>query len=237
MSWGYFEYVPVAKKKENAQKALEKLRKKDPDVRPVTIAGRKIANTWWGKAWNDNLESYADYAYRLDRGRTYVRNGMVLDLRIGPESVSATVAGSGSKPYNVKISISAIAKAKWDAITEACGRSVASIEQLVQGKVPEELASLFTHKGNGLFPSPQEINFSCDCPDWASMCKHAAASLYAVGTRLDDDPTLFFVLRNIEIETLIKKSIDEKLEDMLKNSGKKTARVINDADIGGLFGI
>jgi len=28
--WGYPEYVPVAKKRENAQKALKKLRKQEP---------------------------------------------------------------------------------------------------------------------------------------------------------------------------------------------------------------
>jgi len=235
--WGYYDYVPVAKKRDNAQKALAKLKKKNPDVHPVIIAGNKIGKTWWGIAWNKNLESYADYSNRIERGRTYVRNGFVLDLRIYPESVTAKVAGSGRDPYNVKISIDALSKAKWTKITEICGRSIANIDQLVQGKFPKELELLFTQKGEGLFPSPKEIKFSCDCPDWAYMCKHVAAVLYGVGARLDDDPLLFFTLRNIEIEALIKKSIEEKMENMLKNSGKKTRRVIRDADIGELFGI
>ena len=235
--WGYYEYVPVAKKKDNAQKALAKLKKKNPNVRPVVIAGNKVANTWWGIAWNKNLESYADYDNRIGRGRAYVRNGFVLDLQIDSETVTAVVAGSGRTPYNVKISISALPERKWRRITEICGRSIAGIDQLVQGKFPKELESLFTQKGEGLFPSPREIKFSCDCPDWASMCKHVAAVLYGIGARLDDDPALFFKLRNIEIEALIKKSIEEKMENMLKNSGKKTRRVIKDADLGDLFGI
>lgn len=235
--WGYPEYVPVAKKKANAQKALAKLQKKNPDVRPVVISGNKVAKTWWGIAWNKNLESYADYSNRIERGRAYVRNGFVLDLRIEPENVTAIVAGSGRNPYNVKISINALSKTTWKKITELCGRSIANIDQLVQGKFPKELETLFTQKGEGLFPSPKEIKFSCDCPDWAYMCKHVAAVLYAIGARFDDDPALFFKLRNIEIEALIKKSIEEKMENMLKNSGKKTRRVMKDADIEGLFGI
>ena len=237
MSWGYFEYVPVAQKKANAQKALAKLKKKNPDIRPVVIAGNKIAKTWWGTAWNKNLESYADYANRIDRGRAYVRNGFVLDLQIGTEAVTAVVAGSGRTPYNIEINIKALSRAKWDKITKICGRSIANIDQLVQGKFPKELETLFTQKGDGLFPSPKEIDFSCDCPDWASMCKHVAAVLYGIGARLDDDPTLFFKLRNIEIEALLKKSIDEKMDSMLKNSGKKTPRVIKDANLHDLFGV
>jgi uncharacterized Zn finger protein len=239
--WDYYssypKYVPVSSKKADAQKALAKLKKKNPDVCPVVITGNKVANTWWGIAWNKNLESYADYSNRIGRGRAYVRNGMVLDLRIEPECVTAVVAGSRKTPYNVKVSIDALSKSRWKTITEICGRSIANIDQLVQGKFPKELITLFTQKGEGLFPSPKEIKFSCSCPDWAYMCKHVSAVLYGIGARFDEDPTLFFKLRNIEIEALIKKSIEEKMENMLKNSGKKTRRVIKDADLGDLFGI
>lgn len=238
MGRGYFpEYVPVAKKQANAKKALEKLKKKNPGICPVVIDGNKIAKTWWGIAWNKNLESYADYDNRIDRGRSYVRNGLVLDLRICEGVVTAIVAGSGRNLYNVKITVAALSKTTWDSITEICGRSIANIDQLVQGKFPKELGELFTQKGGGLFPSPKEIKFSCDCLDWADMCKHVAAVLYGIGARFDEDPTLFFKLRSIGIEALVKKSIEEKMDHMLKNSGKETRRVIKDADIGGLFGI
>ena len=235
--YGYPEYVPVATKMANARRALARLKKKNPDVRPVSIEGTKIAKTWWGSAWNKNLESYADYANRIARGRAYVRNGFVLDLQIGPEHATAVVAGSGAAPYDVEIKIKALRQATWKKITQMCGRSIASIEQLVHGKFPKELEALFTQKGEGLFPSPKEIEFSCSCPDWAYMCKHVAAALYGIGARFDEDPALFFKLRDIEIDALVKKSIDEKMDSMLKNSGKATARVIKGADIGELFGI
>jgi uncharacterized Zn finger protein len=238
MGWGYYpEYVPVAKKQATAKKALEKLKKKNPGICPVVISGNKIAKTWWGSAWNKNLEAYADYSNRIGRGRAYVRHGCVLDLQITAGTVTAIVAGSGGNQYDTRVTIAELPKTTWERITEICGRSIANIDQLVQGKFPRELGEIFTQKGGGLFPSPKEIEFSCDCPDWADMCKHVAAVLYGIGARFDEDPTLFFKLRNIEIEALLKKSIAEKMENMLKNSEKETNRVIKDADIGGLFGI
>jgi len=161
----------------------------------------------------------------------------VLDLQIDTGAVSAIVAGSGRNPYNIKVTIEELSKTTWKKITEMCGRSIAGIDQLVRGEFPKELGVLFTQKDGGLFPKPKEIKFSCDCPDWAGMCKHIAAVLYGIGTRFDEDPTLFFKLRNIEIDALIKKSVEEKMENMLKNAEQKTRRVIKNADIGELFGI
>ena len=238
MGYRYYPmYVPVAKKKTDAKKALEKLKKKNPDIRPVVIEGTKIAKTWWGNAWNKNLESYADYTNRISRGRTYLRNGMVLDLQIEAEMVKALVTGGGRKPYQVEVTINALPNDTWKKITEICGRSIASIDQLVQGKFPKEMEALFIQKGGGLFPSPKEIHFDCDCPDWADMCKHVAAVLYGIGARFDEDPTLFFKLRNIEVDALIKKSVAKKMESMLKNADNKTQRVINDVDVNELFGL
>jgi uncharacterized Zn finger protein len=235
--WGYPEYVPIAKKKQDAEKVLAKLKKKNPNVNPVVIDGNKIAKTWWGAAWNKNLESYADYSNRIGRGRSYVKNGFVLDLQIKPGLVTAVVSGSRRNPYKIEIKIEELSKARWKKITELCGRKFSGMDELINGKFPKELEELFTQKGEGLFPSPKEIRFSCDCPDWAGMCKHVAAALYGIGARLDDDPSLFFKLRNIEIDEIIKKSVDEKMSSMLKNSGKKTKRVIKDANIEELFGI
>ncbi|MDR1510130.1 MAG: hypothetical protein LBS53_10880 [Synergistaceae bacterium] len=235
--WGYFKYTPVAEKRASALRKLARLNKKNPDISPVTIEGRKIAVTWWGAAWNKNLESYADYANRIGRGRSYVRNGMVLDLRIEPGAVRALVSGSRSDPYEVRIEIDKLPDQKWKTIVEQCSRGIAGISDLIQGKFPEGLAQIFLRQGTGLFPSPGEIRLDCSCPDWAEMCKHVAASLYGVGARLDRDPTLFFTLRGIDFSELLKKSVEEKIDSMLKNADKKTGRIMDDADIAGLFGL
>jgi uncharacterized Zn finger protein len=236
--WGYgYTYTTVAQKQAKARRQLEKLKKKNPGISPVVINGRKIAKTWWGAAWIDNLTRYADYANRIGRGRSYVQNGLVLDLQIGEGRISALVSGSGSKPYDVEITIGKLSKSSWKAITDTCGHKIESIERLAEGKFPAELSGVFTAKGKGMFPSPDEIKFSCSCPDWAYMCKHVAAALFAAGARLDEDPMLFFRLRGIDFEALLKKSVEAKMESMLKNSGKKTSRVMDDASIKDVFNI
>jgi uncharacterized Zn finger protein len=235
--YGYKPYKPVAEKKAEAQKKLAKLAKKNPDISPIVIEGRKIAVTWWGKAWNKNLESYADYANRIGRGRSYVVNGMVLDLQIGPGVVNAMVSGSRKTPYDVLIRIDKLPEHRWKTIVEQCSRRIAGISDLVEGKFPEDLAQIFLKQESGLFPSPREIHLGCSCPDWAEMCKHVAAALYGVGARLDSDPMLFFTLRSIDFSELLKKSVDEKIGSMLKNAGRKSDRTIDDTDIAKLFGL
>ncbi|MBA1334415.1 MAG: hypothetical protein HPY66_2264 [Firmicutes bacterium] len=232
-----YEYVTVAQNKAKAQKSLEKLRKKNPDIAPVIINGRNIAKTWWGKTWNDNLERYSDYSNRIGRGRSYVRNGAVLDLKITPGKIAALVQGSRAKPYQVDIAIEPLSKNTWDTIAKACEGKIDSLQELLEGKFPKALAELFTAQGKGLFPAPKEISFDCSCPDWATMCKHVAAVLYGVGARLDENPALFFVLRNVNIDELVSKAVAQKTETLLRKSGRKSGRVISDGDISAMFGI
>ena len=234
---GFKEYVSVAEKKEKILKSREKLKKKNPDIAPVIISGRKLARTWWGIAWNDNLESYSDYANRIGRGRSYVRNGAVLDLQITPGNIRALVQGNRKKPYQVDIAIQPLAKDTWEAITKACEGKIDSLQELIEGKFPKALSELFTVQGKGLFPAPEEISLNCSCPDWAYMCKHVAAVLYGIGARLDDNLELFFILRKVKIDVLISTAINQKSQTLLEKANTKSHRIIDDADISGMFGI
>jgi uncharacterized Zn finger protein len=236
-SYGFPEYESVAEKKAKASKSLEKLKKKNPDIEPVIIEGRTLAKSWWGKAWNLNLESYADYSNRIERGKSYVRSNAVLDLKIYKGRVEAKVQGSRSKPYEVEIKIDTLDSKKWEQVTALCNNRIDSLEQLIEGKFPKELEVLFTDRKYGMFPSPKEIHFDCRCPDWASMCKHVAAVLYGVGARLDVNPMLFFELRGLDGQELVRKSMEQKLESMMKNAGKKSEREIADKDISDIFGL
>ena len=235
--YGFAPYVTVAEKKAMAEKTLETLRKKNPRIAPVIINGKKLATTWWGKAWNDNLERYSDYANRIGRGRSYVRHGAVLDLEITPGKIAALVQGSGKKPYKIDIAIQPLAKDTWETITKACEGKIESLQELIEGKFPKALVDLFTAQGKGLFPAPKEISLNCSCPDWATMCKHVAAVLYGVGARLDENPALFFVLRNVNIDELISKAIAQKSETLLEKSSRRSRRVIEDDNISAMFGI
>jgi len=111
------------------------------------------------------------------------------------------------------------------------------LQELLEGRFPKGLMELFTAKGSGLFPAPKEIDFDCNCPDWAYMCKHVAATLYGIGTRLDEDPGLFFVLRKVKMEDLITQAVRDRSARLLGQAKKKTSRVIDDADLGEVFGI
>jgi uncharacterized Zn finger protein len=235
--WGFPKYVTVAEKKAKAAKKLKQLKKKNPDIRPVVIDGRAIAKTWWGKSWNRNLERYADYSNRIGRGRSYVRHGAVLDLQIHPGRVEALVQGSGTRPYSVSIAIKPVNPKRWQAIKAACTDRLDSLQGLLAGKFPKALADIFMAEGSGLFPSPEEIEFSCSCPDWAYMCKHVAAVLYGIGARLDEDPGLFFTLRKARIEDLVTVAVKDTTRKLLEKTRKKTKRAIADADLSVLFGI
>jgi uncharacterized Zn finger protein len=236
--YGYPAYVSVAEKKAKAERKLKQLKKKNPDMQPVSIQGKALATTWWGKAWNKNLERYADYSNRIGRGRSYVRYSAVLDLKIKPGSAEALVNGSASKPYKVSIDIKPMPPKNWAAMKQNCKGKMGNLKQLLAGKFPKGLESLFMQENDGLFPVPREIKFHCSCPDSAYMCKHIAAALYGIGARLDEDPNLFFILRKVNINDLVAETVKESRKELLSKATNKTARVISDdAGLSDLFGI
>jgi uncharacterized Zn finger protein len=231
----YYEwrpYVPVAERWRNAAKKLVKLKKKGQAVSPVTIAGRTIANSFWGKSWCTNLERYSDYENRLPRGRTYVRNGSVVDLQITKGKVSAMV--SGSHLYTVAIAIAPVTATRWKTICRDSAGSVDSLVELLQGRLAKGVMDRVCREGDGLFPTPKEIKLSCSCPDWADMCKHVAAVLYDIGARLDEKPALLFKLRGVDENELL---ANVGQEFPLKKVVPATTKVLDDSDVAGLFGL
>jgi uncharacterized Zn finger protein len=195
------QYVPVAERREKARQKMEKLRKKGKSIQPVELEGRVIARSFWGKGWCDHLESFSDFANRLPRGRAYVRNGSVCHLEIQPGRIEAMVAGSSL--YKVSITIKELKSSTWKRVKKKCAGQIGSMLELLQGKLSDQVMSVVTDRKDGLFPKPGEIQLSCSCPDWAVMCKHVASALYGVGSRLDAQPDLLFLLRDVDAEELI----------------------------------
>jgi uncharacterized Zn finger protein len=230
--YDYRPYVSVAERRKNAQKEMDKLKKKGVDVQPVVIEGLKIAKSFWGKGWCDHLESFSDFRNRLPRGRTYVRNGSVCHLAITKGKVEAKV--SGSELYDVTVDISTLPKAKWDNIKQQCLGQIGSLLELLQGRLSESIMQVVTDKKQGLFPLPGEIEFDCSCPDYASMCKHIAAVLYGVGSRLDNRPELLFLLRGVDQEELITADASGAIDNALTSASGKQ---LDSSDLGDIFGI
>ena len=233
---GFYSQPTTSELKRKSEASRVSAEKKGKRLEPVVIQGRKIAKSWWGRAWCDNLERYADYESRLSRGKRYVKTGAVIDLSITKGRIQAKVQGSRKTPYKVEIRISPLSEERCQEILQKCGKRVETLEKLLAGDFPEELKELFTQRG-GLFPSSREISFSCSCPDWALMCKHVAAVLYGIGARLDENPSLFFELRGIEMGRFIDVAIANRVERMLKNAGRTSNRTMDEGDIRGLFGI
>jgi uncharacterized Zn finger protein len=228
--FGWQPYVPVAEQRRQAEKKVAQLKKKGQPITPVTIEGRTIARSFWGKSWCTNLERYSDFASRLPRGRTYVRNGSVVDLQIGRGEVTALVAGSDL--YKIKISIAPVKPGAWKAICRDCAGSVSSLVELLQGRIAKSVMDRVCREGDGLFPAPRDIKLSCSCPDWASMCKHVAAALYGVGARLDSRPELLFALRGVDHNELMSAGSEIAL-----NAAPAAGKVLDDGDVAALFGL
>jgi uncharacterized Zn finger protein len=229
--WGWKPYVTVAERRRKAQRAMEKHKKQGHAVSPVITEGRAIAKTFWGKSWCENLERYSDYANRLPRGRTYVRNGSVLDLQITPGAIRALV--SGSELYKVELTVAPVAKSRWKSICEDCAGAIDSLVELLQGRFSKGVMERICRQNHGLFPAPAEIQLSCSCPDWADMCKHVAAVLYGIGARLDHQPELLFRLRAVDEKELI---VNAGKTLPLAKQGPATAKVLG-GDLSDIFGL
>ena len=229
---GWKPYVSVAERRRKAEKAAAKAKKAGADLSPIEPSRGAIAKTFWGKAWCNNLEHYSDYSNRLPRGRTYVRNGSVVDLKITAGEVRAQVMGSSL--YTVDVTVTAVPDKQWQAIGAGCAGSIDSLVELLQGKLSKGVMEHICKPGTGLFPAPKEIKFKCSCPDWASMCKHVAAVLYGIGARLDLQPELLFSLRRVDAKDLVAQAGAELPK---AKKGPASGKVLDDSSLADVFGI
>ena len=227
MSWYYHSDAAEAKARIKKEIAKRQKRGEPFQVLEAPSGNTKLVKTFWGKAWNDNLESYRDYEYRLPRGRSYLRQGNVYDLTIEPGVITATVAGA--ELYEVIIKIAPLPESHWDDIKSQCAGQVQSMLDLLAGKLGDGVLRIITDPDSGLFPKPKEIRFSCSCPDHADMCKHVAASLYGVGVKLDTQPDLFFVVRSVDPTELLASA------PLTEDIGNQPS--LADEDLSALFGI
>ena len=225
--YGFPVYVSVQEKIKKAEKMLARMQAKGMQPQPVAAFRGALAKTFWGKSWCANLEHYADYANRLPRGRDYVRHGCVCHLEIGAGEVTAKVLGN--RLYDVKVSITPLPSDRWQSLCAGCSGRIATLIDLLRGKLSGEVMAGICDTESGMFPSPKEIRFSCSCPDSARMCKHVAAALYGVGRRLDTAPEQLFTLRGVDAADLLPSTLDA--------APAPRAGALQVEDMGALFGI
>ena len=228
-NYGFGRYVTVAEKRANATAEIAKRRKKGASLSPVVIEGRAIAKTFWGKAWCRHLEDHCDYDNRLPRGRTYARNGSVIDLQIRRGEVSGLVCGKST--YKVRVDLAALDSKRWQRLCKDSAGRIDSLVALLRGELDAAVLKRLCDPSDGMFPQNQQLEVSCSCPDWARMCKHVAAVLYGVGARLDGEPELLFVLRGVDQIDLMGQAI---VAPMATAPGADT---LAGDDLGALFGV
>ena len=233
MAYGDDSYETAAEREERLAREIAKRRERGEPFEPVVceVARGMPAKTFWGKAWCENLERYSDYEQRLPRGRSYLRRGQVHDLEINVGNIFAYVVGR--EIYEVEISVITLATQRWEDLKTSLAGEVRNLVALLSGQLGDGVMERVTDRGTGLFPTPKQISFNCTCPDHADLCKHAAAALYAVGIKLDDEPESLFRLRKVDHRELLDAAGSEV---DLSSEGEGTG-VLAAGELGDLFGI
>jgi len=186
---------------------LSTLQVENPDLAPVRVVHkRKLSGSFWGQAWNHNLTTYPDCDFRLEQGRSHLRAGGIVNLRVEHTVVHATVWDL--RLYEVRAQFAPLPTETWEQFLAVEGHSLPSLVPLLQGKVSDQMLARIVDPNEGLFPSRGDLRYTCTCTDDASLCGHIAAVLYGIGVRFDEEPQLFFQLRGIPLEAWLQNAGD-----------------------------
>lgn len=182
-----------------------------PPSRPRAVEGGlkarsargAIGQTWWSGRFIAVLENIG-LGNRLQRGRNYARRGQVISLHVDAGIVSAQVQGSRSRPYRVRLGITAFGKPEWAKLERALADNAWYAARLLAGEMPEDIEEVFGRLGLSLFPAAAgELSMDCSCPDWEVPCKHIAAVFYLLAEAFDDDPFSILAWRGRGREDLL----------------------------------
>ena len=162
-----------------------------------------FGESWWAKRWIEVLESF-EIGKRLGRGRSYARNGQVLDIEVNKGRVTAKVQGARPTPYDVAIEVKPLSSAEWKKLAKTLSGQALFAAKLLAGEMPQDIEKAFTDAGLSLFPEKlKDLVTECSCPDWSNPCKHIAAVYYLLGEEFDRDPFLLFKLRGMTRQELV----------------------------------
>lgn len=186
-----------------AQQRLARLQAEGEELHPVVNTTRKLAANFWGSAWMKQLAHCESGGMCLAPGRTLLRHGCVLDIRIAPCTISAII--SADELYEVSLRLAPLDSEQLERLAAACGSHIDSLLALLEGKLSAPVLQQLCHPETGLLPTPADWHMRCTCADWAEPCPHAAAAIYAAGCLIDANPSLLFTLRGIEPQSLLAK--------------------------------
>ena len=179
---------------------------------------------WWVERWLDLLDSYR-FKKRLERGRSYAREGNVLSMEFANSRAKAEVQGSDNQPYRVSLSLDSFSDEDWDFVITKMSEKAIFSAQLLAGEMPETIEAVFTASGLSLFPfTLNDVRSRCNCPDKANPCKHIAAVYYQLADRFSEDPFIIFQLRG-----RTKNQIIERLRQIRSQKAKASPKTVESA--------
>ena len=219
--------------KETVARAIERRRSRGEALEPVVpeAKGSKLAQHFWGIAWQHHLETYADYHSRLPKSRTMLRQAKVMDLTITAGEITSVVAGTAL--HDVIVKIAPLDPESWLELREACKGRVGSLLDLLSGSLGHEVMKIVTSPEHCLFPDRRDIRILCDCTDASDLCPHGAATLYAAGLRFDANPELFFKLRAVTAVELVNEASSALAAPVPGHGGA----LIEAGELSAVFGI
>ena len=206
-------------------------------LRPVIIEGSVIARSWWGKAWNENLEFYAEYSNLIGRGRSHVRSGAILGLQVSAGEVKALVRGSRAKPYAVQITIKKLNKNTWNQLTSACEGNLRSLEELLAGKFPEVSRRRVHAAKDRVVPITKGDRICASGRDGRACAGTLQRRSLASVPGLTKSQRSFLHSEVWDAADLIRRDVSSKAEDLLQKASKKSSRPIEGADLSAACGV
>ncbi len=193
--------VKAAELEALAAQRLADLQAEGRELHPVVNKTRKLATHFWGNAWMKRLALCESGGLCLSPGRTLLRHGCVLDLQLSPGSITALV--SAEQLYEVQLHVAPLDEEKKEALRAACSGHIDSLVSLMEGRADAAVLSHLCDPETGLLPDPADWRMGCTCPEWCEPCPHSAAAIYAAGILIDADPSLLFLLREVDAASLL----------------------------------
>lgn len=168
------------------------------------MAKLEFGKTWWGGEWINALNRIDYNENRLPRGKSYARNGKVVEIKIKNNVIQAKVKGSRPSPYKITIRLKPFDREDYNTVKGIVQSNISLAEEINMGKLPQSFHQLLMEEEVFIFPqSWKQIDAQCSCPDWANPCKHLAAVYYTIANEIDKNPFLLFHLRGITTEEML----------------------------------
>ncbi|MET9226066.1 hypothetical protein [Lentzea sp. NPDC003310] len=154
---------------------------------------RRVATTWWGKAWAKALTDTALDTGLIRLARRYAHAGVVGPITVSPGRLHAQVHDDDTV-HNTTVAVPELTDVQWGRLLDRVAEHPGHIAALLDNDMPRDLVLAAEESGVDLLPGIGDLEAECDCDGWMP-CRHAAALALQVGWLLDADPFVLLLLK------------------------------------------